>query len=63
MQTAVNLLLCENFIPWRFALKKKDEQLSGRMALRAAIVNPGVIAALVVCGYLFVNTLLSAVIA
>ena len=47
----------------KFALKKKDEQLSGRMALRAAIVNPGVIAALVVCGYLFVNTLLSAVIA
>ncbi len=47
----------------KFALKKKDEQLSGRMALRAAILNPGVIAALVVCGYLFVNTLLSAVIA
>lgn len=47
----------------KFALKKNDEQLSGRTALRTAIVNPGVIAALVVCGYLFVNTLLSAFIA
>jgi len=45
----------------KFALKKNEGQLPGRLALRTAIVNPGVIAALVVCGYLFVNTLLSAI--
>ncbi len=45
----------------KFVLKKTEEQLPARMGLRTAILNPGTIVALAVCAYLFVNTLLSAV--
>ncbi|MBR5615680.1 MAG: hypothetical protein IKW66_02560, partial [Clostridia bacterium] len=46
----------------KFVLKKSEEQLPTRMGLRAAILNPGVIAALVVCIYLFISSLMSAVV-
>ena len=46
----------------KFVLKKSEEQLPTRMGLRAAILNPGVIATLVVCIYLFISSLMSAVV-
>lgn len=44
----------------KFVLKKTEDQLPTRMGLRTAFTNPGIIVALSVCAFLFISTLMSA---